>query len=131
MSDVSSDTINSNEGVPCLAVVEPHNKEFNAAVHWRYLMSCAGVILLAFSLRVPGEEKVYLPFFEDVALPGSCFSREVLGVECLGCGLTRCFVCMAHLDVARAWHFNALGVFLFLFVAGQIPYRIVRLARRK
>lgn len=114
---------------PCLGVAQAKDEFVAPSVHWRYIFLSALVILIAFSLRVPGEEKVYLPFFEDTAIPGSCFSRETLGVDCPGCGLTRCFICMAHFDFVRAWHFNPVGVFCFLFVVVHIPYRGIQLRR--
>jgi hypothetical protein len=46
-----------------------------------------------------------------------CQFKRVTGLPCFGCGLTRSFIGMAHLDVARAGFFNPLGVVLFPMVA--------------
>jgi hypothetical protein len=55
--------------------------------------------------------------------------RNVTGVECPGCGLSRAFVCIAHGELVRAWHYNAASWLVFAFVAVQIPYRAVQLWR--
>lgn len=84
------------------------------------------VVGLSVSMRVPGEEQVYLPGIK-YPVPGMCASRMFLGVNCPGCGLTRSFICLGHGQIERAWHFNPGGIVFYLFVVAQIPWRITQL----
>jgi hypothetical protein len=97
-------------------------------LHGLLLALAACVLLLASVLRVRGTEEVVLPIC-DVPVPGVCSFRQLVGADCPGCGLTRCFVSLAHGDVRRAWHFNPAGVYLFVLVAMQLPYRLLQIGR--
>lgn len=97
-------------------------------IHWVFLTIAIVVVVLSFTMRVPGQERVYLPFI-NAPVPGTCVSRELSGIECPGCGLTRSFISLGHGEFHRAWQFNPAGFVIFLIVAGQIPYRIVQLWR--
>lgn len=61
--------------------------------------------------------------------PVLCFWRQLTGIDCPGCGLTRCFVSMAHGQFDAAWHYNPLGTVLFVLVVIQIPFRLWQLYR--
>jgi hypothetical protein len=55
--------------------------------------------------------------------------RRVTGMSCPGCGLTRCFISLAHGDIAAAWSFNPAGLWLFAIIAAQLPLRSYQLWR--
>lgn len=74
----------------------------------------------------PGDSALTLLGWE---LPPLCLSRILLDRECLGCGMTRSFTYMGHLDPAGAWRLHKLGPLLYALVAAQIPYRAWRLLR--
>lgn len=83
------------------------------------------VIVLAFALQVlPNEEQVAFVGLPEHPLPGSCFARERLGVDCPGCGLTRSFVHLTTGDLSRSFARNRVGWLLALFTVAQIPYRL-------
>ena len=86
------------------------------------------VMVLAVVMRVPDEENVAFPVI-DAPLPTLCAMRRLAGIDCPGCGLTRCFISLAHGLPGRAWHFNPAGLLLFAVVAAQIPFRAVQLWR--
>jgi len=65
---------------------------------------CAVVVLLAL---------VFPPNGPNLPL---CSFKAVTHLPCLACGLTRSFIGMAHLRVARAGFYNPAGVILFPFV---------------
>lgn len=44
-----------------------------------------------------------------------CQFKVMTGLPCLGCGLTRSFIGMAHLNLARAATFHPASLFLFPF----------------
>ncbi|MBX3414001.1 MAG: DUF2752 domain-containing protein [Pirellulales bacterium] len=92
---------------------------------WRHgllFAAAASILVASFVLRVQGEHAVCLPVV-GTPLPELCYWRAVSGLPCPGCGLTRCFISMAHGELSRAWSFQPVGCLLFLGVVFQIPYR--------
>jgi hypothetical protein len=96
--------------------------------HLTLLLLSTTVLVAALLLRVEAGEQVILRWFE-LTLPGSCTYRLLLGIPCPGCGLTRCFVSLAHGDWRAAWQYNAVGIPLFFLVVSQIPFRLGQLYR--
>src|SRR5262245_22769054 len=90
-----------------------------SARRWRYhlawLLVAVVVLSIAAVCRVP-EAAVTLPGMAT-PLPEICLSRRLLGLDCPGCGLTRCFVALAHGEMARAWRFNPAGLLWFVALA--------------
>lgn len=59
-----------------------------------------------------------------------CQFRNTIHLPCMGCGLTRCFIALGHLNLASAFFYHPVGAMAFplvLFVAGLL---IVPRARR-
>jgi len=96
--------------------------------HRVLLVLSGGVLILAAVLSVRGQSQVEVPVI-GLALPELCMMRRTWGIDCPGCGLTRCFIAVAHGDLASAWSFNPAGVWLFLIVAFQVPFRAYQLWR--
>lgn len=106
-------------------------RRFDLQSQWTMLIASAIVVFLALVLSVPGtarEEQVIVPVIGR-ALPPLCTSKILFNRECPGCGLTRCFISMAHGDLARAWRFNPAGVYFFAVVVAQLPFRAWQLSR--
>lgn len=97
-----------------------------ASMHVGVLLACASVLILAAILEVRGDSEVWLFGFR---LPESCAWRRLYNINCLGCGLTRSFISLAHLAPLRAWHFNPAGPVLFAGLLFQFPYRCGQLWR--
>ena len=91
------------------------------------LLTLCGAVVTAAAILTPSPELVSL---FGVALPETCQWRLATGLNCPGCGLTRSFTYMAHLDPVMAFRMNWFGPVFFLFVAAQVPYRALRLARK-
>lgn len=129
VSDVTSDQppatppLVAAEVVPAFAAPQA-----DVWFHLVLLLLSSGVLILAAILRVQDSEQVVVPWIE-VSVPGSCSYRLLLGIPCPGCGLTRCFVSLAHGDLLKAWQYNAVGVFFFVLVVLQIPFRLGQLWR--
>jgi len=102
----------------------------DAPLHWALLAISAAVLLLALVLRVHGEDRVAVPLGVGT-LPEVCSYKLLFDSDCPGCGLTRCFISLAHGNVVRAWKFNPAGVYLFLVVLFQVPYRSLQLWRMR
>jgi hypothetical protein len=88
----------------------------------------AFVLGLSSVLEIRSDERVVLPVAR-IPIPGVCTYKQLFGADCPGCGLTRCFISLAHGQMVRAWRFNPAGVYLFGMVVVQIPYRALQLWR--
>jgi len=95
--------------------------------HVVLLILCTGILLASFFLQA-GSTTVVLPFINR-PLPELCMLRRMTGMTCPGCGLTRCFISLAHGDLASAWSYNPAGIWFFGVVALQVPYRSYQLWR--
>lgn len=87
------------------------------------------VVVLAASMTMDGDQSVVSVLGHPV--PTLCLWRQLTGMRCPGCGLTRSFVFMGGghpLDALRA---HALGPAMWIFIAAQIPYRVMRLWRTR
>lgn len=96
--------------------------------HAVVLAICTGIIGLAFVLSVRGQAQVLVPVL-GTPLPELCMMKRMSGWGCPGCGMTRCFISLAHGDVRAALHYNPAGLLLFAVMAFQIPYRLTQLVR--
>lgn len=96
--------------------------------HAVLLVLCASVLALAFVLSIRDHSQVLIPII-NLPLPELCTMRRFLGLDCPGCGLTRCFISLAHGDLASAWSYNPAGLWLFAIIALQIPFRTYQLWR--
>jgi hypothetical protein len=88
----------------------------------------ASVLVLAALLSIRQEREVLVPFL-GVPLPELCLLKRTTGLACPGCGLTRCFISLAHGDLRAAWSYNLGGLVFFPIVVVQIPLRLVQIWR--
>ena len=100
----------------------------DSSLHWAILLMAVCVMMLAAILQIRGSEIVVIPVV-DLPLPGTCTYKKIVGMECPGCGLTRCFISIAHGRPVAAWYFNPAGILFFVIVAGQIPFRGIQIWR--
>jgi hypothetical protein len=119
----------SNSSLPLLptAHLSDTRPANDTLFHWVILLICAGVLISAAVLSV-GNGVVVVPGLNQ-RLPELCMLRRVTGMSCPGCGLTRCFISLAHGDIAAAWSFNPAGLWLFAIIAAQLPLRSYQLWR--
>lgn len=70
---------------------------------------------------------------EKTGLPSLCMFRNITGLPCPGCGLTRSFVSAAHGDLALSLHFHRFGWLLILYTFLQMIRHAgwLALARRR
>lgn len=55
-----------------------------------------------------------------------CLWRNITGEDCYGCGLTRAFFSVMHLDFTAAWNYNWLVVLAFPVMAFLWARALVR-----
>lgn len=71
---------------------------------------CILAVLIAFLLIV-------------YAIPVTCIFKQVIGISCPSCGMTRAFLSILHFDFYNAFTYNILSIPLFIFII----YSILRL----
>lgn len=93
-----------------------------------FLGGALAVLLASAVLTVRGPTLVVVPLL-NWPLPGTCSYKQVFGMGCPGCGLTRCFISLGHGNLEAAWRYSPVGIAMFALVAMQVPYRSWRLSR--
>lgn len=81
---------------------------------WAQIAALA-VVALAFAL--PPDRGLGIPL---------CQFRNVTNLPCLGCGLTRSYIALAHLDPARSAFYHPLGLVLFPATVATAALLVVR-----
>lgn len=89
------------------------------------------VLIASILLDVNADGNVFPQIFPSVILPPLCLTRELFGISCPGCGLTRSFIHLAHFHWNASWEAHSLGWVLFVTMLLQIPYRIHCMVTRK
>ena len=93
-------------------------------------MVAAGLVtLLVLVLEVRSDGRVIVRGLAAYPLPQVCASRVWLGVNCPACGLTHSMVFLGRGDIAACWRAHRMGGFVAVFVACQIPYRLLAIKR--
>jgi hypothetical protein len=70
---------------------------------------------------------VYAYFFANNGSGVSCIYQKYLGKPCITCGTTRSFQLILKGQFNKAYTLNSYGVWLFVFFASQIIFRIIAL----
>ena len=91
--------------------------------HWSMLRLCAFIVVMACLLEVRPDQRVQFRFGPEWALPESCGSKILFGIECPGCGLTRGFIWLARGQAWTAWGLNRMSWCMAMAVLAQFPYR--------
>jgi hypothetical protein len=88
-----------------------------------------GLLALLGSVLMSPDPDVLTLFGYDV--PVMCGFRALTGQECMGCGLTRSFAFMGHLQPVEAFGMHKLGPAIWGVIVAQVPYRGWTLWRRR
>jgi hypothetical protein len=90
--------------------------------HLVWLCLAGSVVLLSMVMQIRNSQEVNVPFTQT-PLPELCSFRRMTGMDCAGCGMTRCFISLGHGDLPAAWKYNPAGILLYAIVLFQLPYR--------
>jgi len=90
--------------------------------HLVWLCLAGSVVLLSMAMQIRNSQEVNVPFTQ-IPLPELCSFRRFTGMDCAGCGMTRCFISLGHGDLPGAWKYNPAGILLYAIVLFQIPFR--------
>jgi hypothetical protein len=85
-----------------------------------WLLGPSTILLLAAVLQIGDRRQVVVPGVE-VPLPEACGLYTRFGIDCPGCGLTRCFIHNTHGRFYEAWRLSPVGSLVYLFVVCQFP----------
>ena len=96
--------------------------------HWEMLIICSLAIVLSFTLMIRPDGRVALRGVELIALPQTCLSHTLFGIDCPACGLTRSFIELSRGHWSASLVYHRLGWMMALAVLIQLPYRITCLA---
>lgn len=106
---------------------EPIGGPNSRGSHVGLLIASTLVIVASVFMNIRGHDRVRLLGFSE--LPQMCQFRNIFDIPCPGCGLTRAFISMGHLDFVSAWNYHPIGVFFYAIVVFQIPYRCIQIVR--
>lgn len=92
------------------------------ATKWFKILKLSVLVLLPFSL---------LFFSLDVleTKPTICLFKNIFGVECWGCGITKAVIAVVQCQFVRAFHYNKLVVIVFPLLVYAWIREIVRTVR--
>jgi hypothetical protein len=93
--------------------------------HWEMLVISCLVVAASGLMTVYPNGRVGPCWSPEILLPPLCMSYQWFNVRCPGCGLTRCFIHLAHGDWHAAYQVHRVGWVLFAATLLQIPYRIL------
>ena len=79
-------------------------------------------------MRTDDFNSVYLPG-SSWPLPESCLTKQFIGMDCPGCGMTRAFIRIGHGQFAQAAQLNAASFIVYAFFVIQIPWHAMQLLR--
>ena len=88
------------------------------ATHATFLVLFAALLVLPFLFHWDPSQPSSLSLW-GCSLPPTCPSQALFGVTCPGCGVTRAFVALVHLDIQGSLRLHSLGVLLYLFLAAR------------
>lgn len=104
--------------------LRPPDRKF----HLVWLCLAGSVVLLSMVMQIRNSQEVNVPFTQ-IPLPELCSFRRMTGMDCAGCGMTRCFISLGHGDLLGAWKYNPAGILLYAIVLFQVPFRAWQLWR--
>lgn len=90
------------------------------------ILGLSVLVLVLSSVMTPSDSVLTLFGWP---VPPLCVWKNLTGLDCPGCGLTRSFTWMGHGDVVAAFARHRVGPLLYLGVALQLPLRVWRIHR--
>jgi hypothetical protein len=91
---------------------------------WIVLSLCTGILLSGLLLSPPNSDSPYL-HIGRLPIPDTCSFRNLTGLPCPGCGLTRSIVAGLHGDFGASLIFHRLGLLTLAYIGLQFLYRLV------
>jgi len=89
-----------------------------------FLLGSILLLLSASVITVKNQEHLNLFFLNEFSLPSFCLLKNLFGIDCPTCGMSRGFIEWLHGNFHEAWEFHRLSILAVLFCFFQIPYRV-------
>ncbi len=124
---VEAESIRDKQAVPPIRRRVVRGMHVGSSFHWTILIVSGCVLTVSMILDV--REGSVTTGLASIPLPGLCTFKRMTGMDCPGCGLTRCFVSLSHGQFASAWNYNPAGYVIYIATVFQIPYRIFQIRR--
>lgn len=99
-------------------------KEGEHVAHWVVLFFCAVILLGGLILSPPDSTSHYLRI-GTIPIPDTCSFKNLTGLPCPGCGLTRSIVSGMHGDFRGSLTYHRLGLLTLFYVCLQLLYHLV------
>lgn len=99
------------------------HREGELTSHWVVFLFCAGILLAAMVLSPPLPGSPFL-HIGHIPLPDTCSFKNLTGLPCPGCGLTRSIVAGLHGDFRASLMYHRLGLLTLAYVCLQFLYRL-------
>ena len=93
--------------------------------HLFVFVLCLGVVI-ASAVLTPSDSAVSLFGY---VVPPLCTWKQLTGMDCPGCGLTRSFTYMGHGEIGLAFAKHYFGPILYTAVAAMVPWHGYKLVR--
>jgi len=94
-----------------------------AAAKYDWLIFLLTIFILVIAGLMPENDRALSLAGHPV--PPLCWFRQITGLECPTCGLSRSFVAWLNGNAARAWRLHPFAIGLLLPLVFQIPYRLL------
>jgi hypothetical protein len=99
--------------------------QLSAGARWAWLGTPMIIFAMTWLLE-PGSGRQLMLRWPAMAIPETCSTFVVLGIDCPGCGLTRSFVHLSRGNWQQAWGLNPIGPILYAYIAAQLPLAAMR-----
>ena len=88
------------------------------------ILAVCFLILLFSILLTPSESPDGPLYIGNFPVPHTCIFKNLTGLPCSGCGLSRSMVEAAHGNLKQSFHYHRLGLLTLVYVLVQFIYRI-------
>jgi hypothetical protein len=102
-------------------------REGELLAHWIVLFFCAGILLGGLVLSPPNAGSPYM-YIGQIPIPDTCSFKNLTGLPCPGCGLTRSIVAAMHGDLRTSLMYHRLGLLTLVYILLQFFYRVGTIA---
>ncbi len=98
-----------------------------------FVLNVAAIIVLSAIIVISiiayiEEEQVYVA---DNIVIGKCIIKEMTGIDCPSCGLTRSFVSISNGQWIRSLKYNFAGLLIYILLISQIINSSLFIVRKK
>lgn len=113
MSSLVQEQITLHASGAAAPSARPARRRLDAAI----ALAGAMVLMAGVLLRVDGD---HVTWPGGAALGGTCWSRELLGLACPMCGMTRSVIALAHGELGASLGFHPGGALVVLMLIGSM-----------